>query len=51
MAADDSGSGSEANGWNFTGEAVCHQELAVVPALAGVTGTCEDGNVVDRPGT
>ncbi|RAG85132.1 hypothetical protein DN069_13480 [Streptacidiphilus pinicola] len=43
-----------ANNWNFTAAAVCLQELAIVPALADVTGlgfnTCSNGNVVNHSG-
>lgn len=41
-----------ASNWNFTAEAVCLQELAVVPVGAPWTGNttnhCANGNVLDR---
>ncbi|MFE9538146.1 hypothetical protein [Streptomyces sp. NPDC006691] len=40
-----------ANNWNFTADAVCHQELAVVPVggawNGNTTGHCTHGNVLN----
>ncbi|GAQ54673.1 hypothetical protein [Streptomyces acidiscabies] len=49
----DTGPLSAADNWNFAAGVVCHQELAVVPALGDMVGdhvnNCADGNVVSPP--
>ncbi|WP_250404075.1 hypothetical protein [Streptomyces cellostaticus] len=49
------GGANAANNWNFTAEAVCLQEVAVVPVLgdwpADHAGNCSNGNVIGHPGS
>ncbi|KUN40465.1 hypothetical protein AQJ30_07415 [Streptomyces longwoodensis] len=48
----DSGSVNAASNWNFTADAVCRQEVAVVPALGDYVSddvnNCSNGNVIDH---
>ncbi|MDX2544101.1 hypothetical protein ACOT81_21010 [Streptomyces sp. WI04-05B] len=38
------------NNWNFTGAAVCFQELAVAPIVGDSVHDCSNGNVLNHSG-